>query len=112
MPQLDARCLQLGAGHLQTLQALLAEHVPSAEVWAYGSRVHSGSHEGSDLDLVLRQPQDLTQDAPGWLELKEALQNSCLPMLVDVHLWPRLPADFHRNIEAGYVVLQAGRAGV
>ncbi len=92
--------------HLRTLQTLLAEEVPHAEVWAYGSRVTGGAHEGSDLDLVLRHPADLTQEVPGWINLQEALQNSALPMLVDLHLWSRLPEAFQRNIEAGYVVLQ------
>jgi predicted nucleotidyltransferase len=108
MPQLDLSCLQLAPPHLHTLQALLRQHVPSAEVWAYGSRVVGGAHEGSDLDLVLRNPHDLAQDVPDWIDLKEALQKSTLPLLVEVHLWPRLPTSFHSNIEAGYVVVQDG----
>ena len=33
------------------------EHVPNAEVWAYGrSRVNGRCHSGSDLDLALRSP--------------------------------------------------------
>lgn len=109
MPQRDLAQLQLALAHRQILQALLEQYVPTAEVWAYGSRVTGGAHEGSDLDLVLRHPPDLTQDVPGWAELKEALQDSALPMLVEVHLWARLPTRFHRNIEADYVLLQAGR---
>ena len=110
MPQRDLACLQLGAVHRQMLSALLAEHVPAAQVWAYGSRVTGGAHEGSDLDLVLRHPTDLTQDVPGWSALKEALQDSRLPFLVEVHLWSRLPAAFHSNIEAAFVELQPGGA--
>ena len=90
------------------MKALLAHKVPQAEVWAYGSRVNGGAHEGSDLDLVLRNPTDLTQDVDGWIELQEALQESALPFLVEVQLWSRLPNAFHRNIEAGYVLVQAG----
>lgn len=108
MPRLDIASLSLPPAHLRTLQALLAEHVPKAEVWAYGSRVTGGSHDGSDLDLVLRNPADLRQEVDGWVELKEALQASSLPMLVEVHLWAHLPEAFHRNIEAGYVVVRAG----
>lgn len=108
MPQLDRSRLLLPAGHLHTLQALLAQHVPQAEVWAYGSRVKGGAHEGSDLDLVLRNPANLAQDVEGRLDLKEALQDSTLPMLVEVHQWSHLPKAFHPNIEAGYVVLQRG----
>lgn len=112
MPQREATALHLAPQHLQLLQKMLQTHVPQAQVWAYGSRVKGGAHEGSDLDVVLRHPSDLTQDVDGWLELKEALQNSPLPMLVEVHLWSRLPGAFHDNIEADYVELQAGGAGV
>lgn len=108
MPPLELTCLQLSAAHLHTLQALLAEHVPQAEVWAYGSRVTGGAHEGSDLDLVLRNPADLTQTVETWFDLKEALQESALPILVDLHLWAHLPTAFHRNIESAYVVVQTG----
>lgn len=106
MPQVDIKQLQLASHLLVKLQSLLAQYVPTAEVWVYGSRVTSNAHEGSDLDLVLRQPDDLSQDVPGWVELKEALQDSLLPILVDVHLWSRLPVSFHVNIEAAYVVIQ------
>lgn len=108
MPQVDPAHLLLTAEHLQILRTLLAEHVPGTEAWAYGSRVSGEAHEGSDLDIVLRNALDLSQDVPAWLELKEALQDSTLPMLVDVHVWSRLPESFHRNIERAYVVLQSG----
>lgn len=107
MPALDLKHLQLPARHLQTLRALLAQQLPQADVWAYGSRVTGGAHEGSDLDVVLRNPTDLTKDVEGWLDLKEALQESTLPFLVEVHLWSRLPESFHHNIEAAYVVLRS-----
>ena len=108
MSILPAPPLQLSDAQHAMLLGLLAQHVPQAEVWAYGSRVMGGANEGSDLDLVLRNPADLTQAVAGWVELKEALQDSTLPILVEVYLWPRLPAAFHLNIEAGYVVLQQG----
>lgn len=105
MPALDPSLLALDARHLRTLKALLARHTPHAQVWAYGSRVNGTSHEGSDLDLVLRHPTDLSQTVPGGQALKEALQASDLPMLVDVHQWAHLPQTFHARIEAGYVPL-------
>lgn len=107
MPALDLSALDLHERHRNKLQTLLSLHTPQAQVWAYGSRINSNAHEGSDLDLVLRNPSDLSQDVEGWDRLKEALQASDLPMLVDVHLWSRLPQAFHANIEAAYVVLQA-----
>lgn len=108
MHSLDTTHLQLSPRHLAVLCELLQAHVPQAQVWAYGSRVSGGAHEGSDLDLVLRNPAHLSTPCEGWLALKEALQESSLPILVDVHDWAHLPADFHRNIEREHVQLQAG----
>lgn len=78
--------------YLAQLKHLLATHVPEAEVWAFGSRIHGTAHKGSDLDLVLRNPHDLTAEVTGWSELIEVLQKSSLPILVEVHDWARLPA--------------------
>lgn len=94
--------LWLPEKYLGLLHELIIQYIPQAEVWAYGSRVNGGAHEGSDLDLVLRNPANLQEDVEGWLDFKEALQASIIPIIVDVHLWSRLPPAFHRNIEAGY----------
>ena len=48
--------LVLPRRYREQLEALLSKHVPGVEVWAYGSRVNGESHDGSDLDLVLRGP--------------------------------------------------------
>ena len=48
------RRLHLSARHRAQLEALLQDHLSGVDVWAYGSRVNDRSHEGSDLDLVLR----------------------------------------------------------
>jgi predicted nucleotidyltransferase len=108
MPRLEPTRLQLAAQHLALLRELLQTHVPQTQVWAYGSRVSGGAHEGSDLDLVLRNPAQLSASCEGWMDLKEALQASTLPILVDVHDWAHLPAEFHWNIEREYVELQTG----
>ncbi len=99
--------LDLPRRYRDRLEALLHEHVPGVEVWAYGSRVSGESHEGSDLDLVLRSP---TREPLGaeYLDLVEALENSNIPILIQVHDWARLPESFHQEIERDYVVLQRG----
>jgi predicted nucleotidyltransferase len=107
MPQLNLSDFDLPDRHLQTLKGLLATHTPLAQVWAYGSRVTGHAHEGSDLDLVLRHPTDLFLEVEGVSQLKEALQNSNLPYLVDVHHWQQLPPAFHHNIETAYIEIQA-----
>ena len=99
--------LDLPPRYRRQLEALLREHVPDAEVWAYGSRVNGESHEGSDLDLVLRGP-GLEPLGNGFHDLLQAIEQSNIPMLVQAQDWARLPESFHREIEREYVVLQEG----
>ena len=103
--------LHLSPRHRAQLEALLCEHLPDVEVWAYGSRITGASHDGSDLDLVLRAP-DLRKIPIGRLsDLWEALRESTIPFLVEARDWARLPEGFHEEIERDYVVLVVSRRG-
>lgn len=75
-------------------------------MWAYGSRVTGKCHDTSDLDIVLRNPKDLTKPFDKRYDLIEAIQHSALPILVEVHDWALLPKQFHTNIENAYFVIQ------
>ena len=97
--------LDLPRRYRDQIEALLREHVPGVEVWAYGSRVSGRSHDASDLDLMLRGP-DLKRIPSGQLaDLIEALEESNVPIIVQIHDWARLPESFHKEIEREYVVL-------
>lgn len=99
--------LKLSAKHLAELKKILEAYVPDEEVWAYGSRVNGAAHEMSDLDLVVRHPEDLNKSQISKIiDLKEALSNSNLPLIIDVHDWARLPESFHDNIKKNYFVLK------
>ena len=97
--------LHLPPKHLRVLEALLRQHLPDVEVWAYGSRVNGRSHDGSDLDLVLRGSdlKEVPSDQLG--DFEEAVRESNIPFLVEARDWTRLPERFHREIEREYVVL-------
>ena len=97
--------LALPRRYRNQLEALLSKHVPGVEVWAYGSRVNGESHDGSDLDLVLRGPTLEPLDG-GFFDLLEAIEKSNVPILVQAHDWAMLPESFHREIERDYVVVQ------
>ena len=97
--------LDLPRRYRDQIEALLCEHVPGVEVWAYGSRVNGRSHEGSDLDLVLRGPDLQRIDSGQLMDLTEALEASNVPILVQTHDWARLPERFQREIEREYVML-------
>ena len=102
--------LDLPQRYRSVLEGLLREHVPDAEAWAYGSRITGESHEGSDLDLVVRGP-GLEPLGDGFFSLLEAIEESNIPILVQAHDWARLPVSFHPEIERDYVVVQEDQSG-
>lgn len=106
MSRLDASELQLLPRHLGIVRELLKKHLPHADVWAYGSRVHGDCYEASDLDLVVRNPMDPALETPDLWQVQEAFSESDLPIMVQLVDWARIPAAFHAEIEAGYVVVQ------
>lgn len=78
----------------------------SVAVWAYGSRVNGDAHDTSDLDLVLRS-QDLSPiDYGAFYDFTEALEESTIPIIIQVFDWARMPESFHHNILAAYEVLR------
>ena len=97
--------LHLQPKHRQVLEVLLREHLPDVEVWAYGSRVSGRSHDGSDLDLVLRGPGLIEIPLVQLGNFEEAVRESTIPFLVEARDWARLPERFHREIERDHVAL-------
>lgn len=73
-----------------------------SKVWAYGSRVSGEAHDMSDLDLVMVSKDGEKVDIGEFLNFKEALQNSNIPILIQVLDWNRIPESFHENILANY----------
>jgi type I restriction enzyme S subunit len=87
----------------KTLLELLREFIPGVLVWAYGSRVKWTARPNSDLDIVVFTTH---AQKPLVSELKDALAESDLPFLVDIHIWDEIPERFHSIIRNEYVVLQ------
>ncbi|MEA3331226.1 MAG: nucleotidyltransferase domain-containing protein [Campylobacterota bacterium] len=75
------------------------------EIWAYGSRVNGDAHDTSDLDLVVLTESKKKLDIDELINFKEALQNSNIPILIQVLDWNRIPDSFHENIFSKYEVL-------
>ena len=96
--------IDLSPHHLETVKRILAEHVPDCEVRAFGSRATWTAWEYSDLDLavVSHEPLDRRTNA----NLREALEESDLPIRVDVVEWATLTDGFRQAIEGDCVVVQ------
>ena len=100
--------LDMPSRHRRTLEALFRRHLPEVEVWAYGSRVNGRCHAGSDLDLVMRTPDQAKIPTEQLAAFADAVRESTIPFLVEARDWARLPAQFRREIEERRVVLTTG----
>jgi predicted nucleotidyltransferase len=75
------------------------------EIWAYGSRVNGDCHEGSDLDLVVVNRNEAVNIREMYFNFMEELQQSNIPILVDVKEWSLIPVSFQNNILRKYEVI-------
>ena len=97
--------IDLAPQHLATVRRILAEQVPECEVRVFGSRVSGKAKDYSDLDIVLVGPAQLDIARLG--RLREAMQESDLPIRVDVLDWNAIPESFRNVIDRDFEVLQS-----
>ena len=96
---------QLPESHLQIIQSILAQQVPQARVFAFGARVNGPPRKYSDIDLAIALPQPL--GLRKLRQLKDAFEDSELPICVDIVDWSLADADFKAAVEAqGMAALQ------
>ena len=88
--------------HLKMLKDIFAKYCPKAEIWVYGSRIKSDFHDGSDLDMVVKSFND---DSKNIVELRQLLNDSNIPFLMDIAEFDKLPEYFQSEILKEYVVL-------
>src|SRR6218665_372642 len=100
--------LDVRADHLELVQRILQQHVPDAEVWAFGSRAKWLARDSSDLDLCIRAAAALSFEQMGLF--REAFEESNLPYKLDVVDWTMASAAFREIIERDRVVVWEGRS--
>ncbi len=83
---------------------ILHEHVPTLEVWAFGSRARHAAKPYSDLDLALITDQPLSLDQLA--AITDAFATSDLPIRVDLVDWASASEAFRELIERDAVVVQ------
>ena len=96
--------IDLNPNHLATVKSILAEHVPECEVRAFGSRATWTAKDYSDLDLAVVGEEPIDWRTLG--RLKEAFEESALPMRVDVLDWHAISESFRKVIERAYTIVQ------
>ena len=88
--------------HLNELTEIFKSYCPKAEIWAYGSRLTDDYHSGSDLDLVVKTFNDNSKNLS---KLKELLNDSNIPFLIDINEFDMLPKSFQNEILKNYVTI-------
>ena len=76
-----------------------------SQIWAFGSRVNGDAHDTSDLDLVIISNNNQKLDIDEFINFKEAIRDSTIPILIQVLDWNRIPKSFHQNILEDYEIL-------
>lgn len=92
--------LDVNEKYLDEMIRIFREYCPKAEIWAYGSRIKNDSHSGSDLDLAVKSFHDDSKDL---YELRELINDSDIPFLIDIHQFEKLPKHFQEEIQKEYV---------
>ncbi len=96
--------LNILPAHLAMVRAILHTHVPTNEVWAFGSRVTGSAKEFSDLDLVVIGEKPLSNAVHA--NLVDDFSESDLPYKVDIIDWATTDAAFRQIIQRNYIVVQ------
>ena len=74
----------------------------SLHIWVYGSRVNGEAHDMSDLDLVLIAKDGNKVNMSKFMDFKELLTDSNIPIPIQILDWQRIPKSFYKNILENY----------
>jgi predicted nucleotidyltransferase len=96
--------LDVRPDHLEWVQTLLKRIIPTATVWAFGSRAQGTARLTSDLDICVDNQQTLNFETLA--ALRDAFAESNLPYKVDVVDWHSVDPAFQALIQKKRVVIQ------
>lgn len=93
--------VKLNSKYISILTKIFDRYCKNAEIWAYGSRVDGDCHGGSDLDIVV---VDFNDNGKNLCELKQLINDSDIPILVDISEFNSLPPSFQNEIRKNHEV--------
>ena len=97
--------LQLSPEHLRMVREVLAHWLPDAQVLAFSSRVSGTARKFSDLDSAIVSSTPLDWRLLG--KVRDAFEDSDLPICVDLLDWSQADAGFKAMVERqGMVMLR------
>ena len=94
--------INLNTQYISILKQIFDTYCKNAEIWAYGSRVNGDCHDGSDLDLVV---VSYNEHGKNLGDLKQLINESDIPILVDISEFHMLPKSFQDEIRKNKIVI-------
>jgi len=88
--------INISIENLDIVRVILAKHLSSCEIRAFGSRISGNNQPYSDLDLALISNKPLPLETLA--ELKFDFEESDLPFRVDLVDWQRISEEFREEI--------------
>ncbi len=88
--------IDLSADQLSTVRRILLDFAPNIPAYAFGSRTTGRARKFSDLDVALVPVQAL--DWHTLARLREAFEDSTLPITVDVIDWTQAGPAFRQHV--------------
>lgn len=89
--------IHLSESQLALVRSILQTHTPNIKAFAFGSRIRAQHKKHSDLDIAL-----MTNTPMDWrvlADLREAFEESELPIRVDVIDWSTCSEEFKKLID-------------
>jgi len=97
--------IEIQPDHWAIVHDILRNHVPSLEVWAFGSRARRAAKPYSDLDLAIITHEPLSLEVSA--AMAEAFSESDLPWKVDIVDWATTSPEFGQVLKRDRAVVQA-----
>ena len=88
--------------YLQILKEIFDKYCPDATILAYGSRIKNEAHSGSDLDLAIKNFDEIEYSL---YDIKQAINDSNIPFLVDIFILESLPQSFQEEISKENIII-------
>jgi predicted nucleotidyltransferase len=87
--------INVSAGSLEKVRAILRKYIPDMDICAFGSRVTGNAEDYSDLDIAVLGDNGI--DFNVYTRLKEEFEESDLPFRVDIVDYSKVSPEFKKS---------------
>jgi len=90
--------------NLKILKEILYKYFDKSEIFVFGSRVKKNSKKYSDIDILIKGKKEIDFSLLTKVEME--LEESDLPITVDIIDYHRIEKNFYKNIKDSLINIQ------